>query len=134
MYKSELSERLARGMGVSKALARNAVDGVFGMIGEALARDGDARCVRGKTMRNMLDAPFAQVDKCFANGPGRSRRHMINAFVRSSGQYIDHLRDKRLQFLKAVADAEHDDNRNWKVARVLFMRHPRSTVTSAAKP
>ena len=74
---------------------------------EREAPNGAARCVCGKTMRSMLDAPFAQVGKCFANGPGRSRRHMINAFARSSGQYIDYLRDKRLQFLKAVADAEH---------------------------
>ena len=45
MSKSELSERLARRMGVSKALTRDTVDGVFGTIGEALARGDDVRTV-----------------------------------------------------------------------------------------
>ena len=58
-------------------------------------------------------------------GLGRLRRYMMNALARSSGRHIDHLRDGRLQFPKAVADAEQeDDSRNRKAARVPFMRHP----------
>ena len=40
MNKSELGERLADRTGMTKAAAKNAVDGVFGVIAEALA-DGE---------------------------------------------------------------------------------------------
>ena len=43
MNKSELAERLAGRTGMSKAAARGAVDGVFEVIGEALANGGEAR-------------------------------------------------------------------------------------------
>ena len=43
MNKSELAERLAGRTGMSKAAAMDAVDGVFGVIGEALANGEEAR-------------------------------------------------------------------------------------------
>ena len=43
MNKSELAERLAGRTGMSKAAARDAVDGVFQEIGEALANGEEAR-------------------------------------------------------------------------------------------
>ena len=43
MNKSELAERLASRTGVSKAAAKDAVDGVFDIIGEALANGEEAR-------------------------------------------------------------------------------------------
>ena len=43
MNKSELAERLAGRTGMSKAAAKNAVDGVFETIGEALANGEEAR-------------------------------------------------------------------------------------------
>ena len=43
MNKSELAERLAGRTGMSKAAARDAVDGVFEAIGEALANGEDVR-------------------------------------------------------------------------------------------
>lgn len=43
MNKSELAERLAGRTGMSKAAAKDAVDGVFETIGEALANGEEAR-------------------------------------------------------------------------------------------
>ena len=43
MNKSELAARLAARTGMSKAAAREAVDGVFDVIGEALANGEEAR-------------------------------------------------------------------------------------------
>ena len=43
MNKSELAERLAGRTGMSKSAAKNAVDGVFEVIGEALANGEEAR-------------------------------------------------------------------------------------------
>ena len=43
MNKSELAERLAGWAGMSKAAAKDAVDGVFEVIGEALANGDEAR-------------------------------------------------------------------------------------------
>ena len=43
MNKSELAERLAGRTGMSKAAAKDAVDGVFEVIGEALANGDEAR-------------------------------------------------------------------------------------------
>ncbi len=43
MNKSELAERLAGRTGMSKAAAKDAVDGVFEVIGEALANGEEAR-------------------------------------------------------------------------------------------
>ncbi len=43
MNKSELAERLADRTGMSKAAAKDAVDGVFDTIGEALANGEEAR-------------------------------------------------------------------------------------------
>lgn len=43
MNKSELAERLAGRTGMSKAAARDAVDGVFEAVGEALANGEDVR-------------------------------------------------------------------------------------------
>ena len=43
MNKSELAERLAGRTGMSKAAAKDAVDGVFETIGEALANGDEAR-------------------------------------------------------------------------------------------
>ena len=43
MNKSQLAERLAGQTGMSKAVAKNAVDGVFETIGEALANGEEAR-------------------------------------------------------------------------------------------
>ncbi len=45
MNKSELAERLAGRRGMSKAAAKDAVDGVFEVIGEALANGEEARVV-----------------------------------------------------------------------------------------
>ena len=43
MNRSELGERLADRTGMTKAGAKNAVDGVFDVIGEALANGEDVR-------------------------------------------------------------------------------------------
>ena len=43
MNKSELAERLAGRTGMSKATAKEAVDGVFEVIGEALANGEEVR-------------------------------------------------------------------------------------------
>ena len=43
MNKGELAERLAGRTGISKAAAKDAVDGVFETIGEALANGEEAR-------------------------------------------------------------------------------------------
>jgi len=43
MNKSELAERLEGGTGLSRASAKDAVDGVFETIGEALADGEEAR-------------------------------------------------------------------------------------------
>ena len=43
MNKSELAERLAGRTGMSKTAAKDAVDGVFEVIGEALANSDEAR-------------------------------------------------------------------------------------------
>ena len=43
MNKSELAERLAARTGMSKSAAKDAVDGVFDVIGEALATGDEAR-------------------------------------------------------------------------------------------
>ncbi len=43
MNKGELAERLAGRTGMTKAAAKDAVDGVFEAIGEALANGGEAR-------------------------------------------------------------------------------------------
>ena len=43
MNKSDLADRLAGRMGVSAAAARDAVDGVFETIGEALANGDEVR-------------------------------------------------------------------------------------------
>ena len=43
MNKSELAERLSGRTGMSKTAAKDAVDGVFKMIGEALANGDEAR-------------------------------------------------------------------------------------------
>ena len=43
MNKSELAERLAGRTGMSKAAAKDAVDGVFETIGEAVANGKEAR-------------------------------------------------------------------------------------------
>ena len=43
MNKSELADRLADRTGMSKAAAKDAVDGVFEVIGEALANGEEAR-------------------------------------------------------------------------------------------
>ena len=43
MNKSELADRLAGRTGMSKAVAKDAVDGVFAVIGEALANGEEAR-------------------------------------------------------------------------------------------
>ncbi len=43
MNKSELADRLAGRTGMSKAAAKDAVDGVFDVIGEALANGDEAR-------------------------------------------------------------------------------------------
>ena len=43
MNKSELAERLAGRTGMSKAAAMDAVDGVFGVIGDALTNGDEAR-------------------------------------------------------------------------------------------
>ena len=46
MNKAELAERMAERTGMSKAVARDAVDGVFAVIGEALA-DGEEVRIAG---------------------------------------------------------------------------------------
>ena len=43
MNKSELADRLAGRTGISKAAAKDAVEGVFEVIGEALANGEEAR-------------------------------------------------------------------------------------------
>ncbi len=43
MNKSDISDRLADRLGLSKAVAKNAVDGVFEAIGEALAKGEEVR-------------------------------------------------------------------------------------------
>ena len=43
MNKREMADRLAVGTGLDKAAARDAVDGVFEVIGEALANGDDVR-------------------------------------------------------------------------------------------
>ena len=43
MNKSELADRLAGRTGMSRAAAKDAVDGVFDVIGEALANGEEAR-------------------------------------------------------------------------------------------
>ena len=43
MKKVELAERLAARMGMNKAAAKDAVDGVFEVIGQALANGEEAR-------------------------------------------------------------------------------------------
>ncbi len=43
MNKSELAERLSGRTGMSKAAAKDALDGVFDVIGEALANGDEAR-------------------------------------------------------------------------------------------
>ena len=43
MNKAELAERLAGRTGIGKAAAKDAVDGVFEVIGEALANGEEAR-------------------------------------------------------------------------------------------
>lgn len=43
MNRSELGERLADRTGLTKAAAKNAVDGMFEVIGEALANGEDVR-------------------------------------------------------------------------------------------
>ena len=43
MNKTEMADRLAARTGVSKGAARDAVDGVFAIIGEALADGEDVR-------------------------------------------------------------------------------------------
>lgn len=45
MNKSDLAERLAGRAGMSKAAAKDAVDGVFEVIGDALAKGEEARIV-----------------------------------------------------------------------------------------
>ncbi len=42
----EMAGRLAARTGLSKAVARDAVDGVFAIIGQALADGEEAGCVR----------------------------------------------------------------------------------------
>ena len=49
MNKSELAERLAGRTGMSKAAAKDAVEGVFEVIGEALANGEDARILGSGT-------------------------------------------------------------------------------------
>ena len=46
MNKADVAERLAERTGITKAVARDAVDGVFAAIGEALA-DGDEVRIAG---------------------------------------------------------------------------------------
>ena len=43
MNKAEMADRLAARTGLSKAMAREAVDGVFAAIGDALANGGEVR-------------------------------------------------------------------------------------------
>lgn len=45
MYKAEMADRLAERAGLSKAVAREAVDGLFAVIGEALAKGEKVRIV-----------------------------------------------------------------------------------------
>ena len=49
MNKSELAERLAGRTGMSKAAAKDAVEGVFEVIGEAMANGEDARILGSGT-------------------------------------------------------------------------------------
>ena len=43
MNKAEMADRLAARTGLSKTVARDAVDGVFSIVGEALAREQEVR-------------------------------------------------------------------------------------------
>ena len=43
MNKAEIADRLARRLGLSKAVSKDAVDGVFRAIGEALANGEEVR-------------------------------------------------------------------------------------------
>jgi len=43
MHKAEMADRLAARTGLSKAVAREAVDGVFAAIGDALANGEEVR-------------------------------------------------------------------------------------------
>ena len=91
MNKSELTERLAIRMGMSKALARDAVDGVFGTIGEALARGDDVRCVGFgtfgtrnrpvRTGRNPRTGETVEIEPSKASTfkPGKPLRDPVNA-------------------------------------------------------
>ena len=57
MNKSQLAERLAGRTGMSKAVAKNAVDGVFEAIGEALVNGEEARILGFGTFRTRNRPP-----------------------------------------------------------------------------
>ena len=98
MNKSELSERPARRMGVSKALAGDAVDGVFGTISEAdqpqaLARGDDARTVeydalgtRNRPARTVRNPGIGKtVENEPAKGPAFKRGTLIDDAENAGG-------------------------------------------------
>ena len=53
-----------------------------------------------------------------------SSRDLANPPMQDPGQNGDYLMDKWLQFLKTVADGEHDNDRNWQVIEILLVRYP----------
>ena len=67
MNKSELAERLAGRAGMSKAAAKDAVDGMFEVIGEALANGDVARILGFGTSAPGTDRPAPRAT------PGRVR-------------------------------------------------------------
>ena len=91
MNKSELSERLAERTGMSRIAAKEAVDGVFGAIGESLANGEDVRIlgfgtfgVRNRSARNARNPRTGEAILVAASTvpvfkPGRTLRNAVGS-------------------------------------------------------
>lgn len=91
MNKSELSERLAEQTGMSRIAAKEAVDGVFGAIGESLANGEDVRIigfgtfgVRSRSARNARNPRTGETISVAASTvpvfkPGRTLRNVVSS-------------------------------------------------------
>ena len=91
MNKSELAERLAVRTGMNKAAAKDAVDGIFDEVGEALANGGEVRILGfgtfrasnrpARTGRNPRTGEIVEIEasKMPAFKPGRPLKEAVKA-------------------------------------------------------
>ena len=96
MNKSEIGERLAGRTGMSKAEAKDAVDGVFEAIAEALAKGDEVRIVGFGTYRAQPEDRREPVDRGL-DRPGVQARQRTSGWrergewgvIRPAGRNVD---------------------------------------------